>query len=348
MWLSAFAALGFLGIAGWWARRWWWAPAGHAVAACGTAPEVARDSSDTMPDAQALREINARIGERLWQLAYGAPPVAPALEKPHAEMRVAIVARLEPEKLNPDYLPRRPTLMQQLMRVVNDPDAQADKLSRMIAHDPVLGADVLRIANSSLYRVTPEPVESIQRAIVVCGLDGMRGILATAMVRPVFRASGKNFPRLPRLLWQRTERATRAAELYALKICPQDRFEAQLAVLLSALGPLVAHSAALDAYAQRPRLKPDASLLVELTRSVAPSMSVCIAQAWGLSQRILSALSRAASGPLASAVTVGELLGTLSTLEAHGALSESDEPAWAELGLDEASIRDIRAQISRP
>ena len=168
-------------------------------------------------------------------------------------------------------------------------------------------ADVLRIANSSLYRVTPEPVESIQRAIVVCGLDGMRGILATAMVRPVFRASGKNFPRLPRLLWQRTERATRAAELYALKICPQDRFEAQLAVLLSALGPLVAHSAALDAYAQRPRLKPDASLLVELTRSVAPSMSVCIAQAWGLSQRILSALSRAASGPLAIAARLAPL-----------------------------------------
>jgi len=347
MWLTAFAALGFLGIAGWWARRWWWASAGPAVPARGAAPAATQHSSGPVPDAQALREANARAGERLWQLAYGAPATAPALEKPHAEMRVAIVARLEPEKLNPDYLPRRPTLMQQLMRVVNDPEAQADKLSRMIAHDPVLGADVLRIANSSLYRVTPEPVESIQRAIVVCGLDDMRGILATAMVRPVFRASGRNFPRLPRLLWQRTERATRAAELYAMKACPQDRFEAQLAVLLSALGPLVVHSAALDAYAQRPRLKADPSLLVELTRSVGPSMSVCIAQAWGSSPRIVSALGHADSGPLASAVTMGELLGSLVTLEAHAALSKADEPAWAEAGLDEAWIQDIRAQISR-
>jgi hypothetical protein len=50
---------------------------------------------------------------------------------------------------------------------------------------PVLPSDVLRLANSPLYRASPAPVETIRRA-------------------------------------------ARAAELYALKAMPQDRFEAQL------------------------------------------------------------------------------------------------------------------------
>lgn len=69
----------------------------------------------------------------------------------------------------------------------------------------------------------PAPIETIKRAIVVCGLDSLRGILATAMLQPVFRASRTNFLRLPRMLWERTERAARAAELYAAHAHPQDR-----------------------------------------------------------------------------------------------------------------------------
>ena len=62
------------------------------------------------------------------------------------------------------------------------------------------------------------------------------------------------------MLWQRTERAARAAEMYALKVLPQERFEAQLLILLSALGPLVVYGATLDVYAQRPRLTPNPAL----------------------------------------------------------------------------------------
>jgi HD-like signal output (HDOD) protein len=214
--------------------------------------------------------------------------------------------------------------MPQLLQAVNDPKAASEKISRIIAHDPVLTADVLRLANSGLYRSSSAPIETIQRAIVLCGVDALRGMLATAMLRPVFRATRRNFPRLPRMLWERTERGARAAELYAMETIPQDRFEAQLVVLLSALGPLVVYSAALDVYARNPHVAPSGSLCVELIGALAPDMSRRIARDWQTSPRLVAALEGSAAEPLTAVLHVGELLGTLAFLESQTVISPDE------------------------
>jgi HD-like signal output (HDOD) protein len=275
-------------------------------------------------DAAPVETANHLVSQRLWKLAFGAPPVTPPLVRAHARVRDLICAVLQVDEIDPNYFPRRPALMPQLLQAVNDPSTASDKLSRMIAHDPVLTADVLRLANSSLYRISPAPIETIQRAIIVCGVDALRGILATAMLRPVFRASRTNFPRLPRMLWDRTERAARAAELYAVKMNPQDRFEAQLIVLLSALGPLVVYSAALDGYARAPRLTPNPSLFVELVDTLGPQMSRRIARDWETSPRLLAVLEKPDHDTLAAALHIGELLGTLSLLESQAVISPDE------------------------
>ena len=275
-------------------------------------------------DAAPVETANHVISQRLWKLAFGAPSVTPPLVRAHTRVRDLICAVLQVDEIDPNYFPRRPALMPQLLQAVNDPSTASDKLSRMIAHDPVLTADVLRLANSSLYRISPAPIETVQRAIVVCGVDALRGILATAMLRPVFRASRTNFPRLPRMLWDRTERAARAAELYAVKMNPQDRFEAQLLVLLSALGPLVVYSAALDGYSRAPRLTPNPSLFVELIDTLGPQMSRRIARDWETSPRLLAVLEKPDHDTLAAALHIGELLGTLSLLESQAVISRDE------------------------
>jgi HD-like signal output (HDOD) protein len=265
-----------------------------AVPASGAAPVRAEPPTPERPsvDTAALQLANRLSAERLWKLAFTAPSQAHCPSAVTARVRTNIEALLLVDTLNPNYFPRRPTLLPQLLQVVNDPSAQSEKLSRMIAHDPVLTADVLRMANSSLYRISPAPIETIQRAIVVCGVDALRGMLAAAMLRPVFRATRKNFPRLPRMLWERTERAARAAELYAMEANPHDRFEAQLVVLLSALGPLVVYGAAVDVYARNTHFPPNGALCVELIGALAPQMSQRIAQGWNTSPRLVAALCK--------------------------------------------------------
>ena len=318
-----FLAAGLLGIAAWAGlRRSRASPSTSQRMPAGAADEVAL--VDQPLDPVRVETSNRAATERLWVLAFAAPSQSQASDVVNRRVRDNVVAMLQVDILDPKYFPRRPALMPQLIQAVNDPRAAAEKLSRIVSHDPVLTSDVLRLANSGLYRMSPAPIETIQRAIVVCGVDALRGMLAAAMLRPVFKATSKNFPRLPRMLWERTERAARAAELYAAAIDPADRFEAQLAVLLNALGPLVVYSAALDVYSRNPHFPPSADLCVELISEWAPRMSRHIARDWQTSPRLLAALEQSPAEPLYVAREVGELFGTLSLLESQTVIARDE------------------------
>lgn len=291
------------------------------------------------PDPQRLAAANQITSGRLWKLAFAGP--SQSGDPPHRRVRDNVVAKLSVDALDPQYFPRRPMLMSQLLRAVNDPKAASTRISRIIAHDPVLSADVLRMANSSLYRTSGASLESIQRAIVVCGVDALRAMLATAMLRPVFQATGRNFPRFPRLLWKRTEWAARAAELYAMESLRQDRFEAQLVVLLHALGPLVVYAATLDVYSRNAHLAPSSELCAELIATLGSQMSLRIARDWRTSEKLLAALGGEVAEPLNEALQVGELLGTLAFLESQTVITCDERRALIdESGIDgDAAVR---------
>ncbi len=298
-------------------------------------------------DVTRVQLANSLVTERLWKLAFAAPSQMQYLEAAHTQIRDSVSAVLKSDALDPSYFPRRPTLMPQLMRAVDDPLTATDKLSRIVAHDPVLASDVLRLANSALYRTSPAPIETIQRAIVVLGVDALRGLLATAMLQPVFRATRTNFPRFPRMLWERTERAARAAEMYALKSHPQDRFEAQLVILLSALGPLVVYGAALDAYSRRPDIAPSPTLCVALTAALGAQVSLRIARHWETSPRLIAAIENSPEESLTMALSAGELLGSLSLLETQSVISRDEALATArEAGLSDAIVMPIWTQLT--
>jgi HD-like signal output (HDOD) protein len=313
----------------------------------GIAATIKRGASAAVPDGARAELANNLVTERLWRVAFAASPEAQTIEPAHARVKDAVSEILRADTLDPKYFPRRPTLMPQLLRAVDDPHSATDKLSRIVAHDPVLTSDVLRLANSPIHRTSPAPIETIQRAIVVLGVDALRGLVATAMLQPVFRATRSNFPRFPRMLWDRTERAARAAELYALKTLPQDRFEAQLLILLSALGPLVVYGATLDVYAQRPRLTPNPALFVALTTALGPQVSLRIAQHWETSPRLVAAIERSPAEALTMALCVGEMLGTLSLLQSQSVITAEEALATAkDIGLAGTVIDPIWERLS--
>lgn len=302
-------------------------------------------------DRARLTAANALTTERLWRLGYGAQPTQAAgsrARRINELVRANVVAILDVDNLDNGLFPRRPALLPQLLQAVDDPRTASDKLARMIAHDPVLTGDVLRMANSPMYRVSVAPIETMQRAVAVCGVDALRAMLATAMLRPVFRASSKNFPRLPRILWDRTERASRAAELYAAEFMPQERFESGLVVLLNALGPLVVYRAILDVYARNSLFAPDPSLCADLTGELAPGMARRIARDWQASSRLVSALENAAGAELSAALQAGELLGALSFLESQTVLTMAERHATIDAaGLPSAWAESCWSALAR-
>lgn len=84
-------------------------------------------------------------------------------------------ARPETQKFQ-KLLPNKLILLELLARV-NQPDITPDRLSAIIRGDVSLSVTVLRWANSSMYGMR-SPIESIQRAIVVLGLQTIRNWVA--------------------------------------------------------------------------------------------------------------------------------------------------------------------------
>jgi hypothetical protein len=324
-------------------------PAASLPAGPAAAPREETGAAPAPTDDGRLEAAAAQATDRLWKLAFAAPTQTQSSPEIYRKVRDNVLAKLQVDTLDPDCFPRRPALLPQLLRAVDDPQAASERIARIIAHDPVLTADVLRLANSALYRTTAAPVETIPRAIVVCGIDALRAMLAAALLRPVFRATRRNFPRFPRILWDRTERAARAAELYAMATAPQDRFEGQMAVLLGALGPLVVYGAVLDVYSRNAHFLPNAALCVDLIGAMGPAMARRIACDWQASPRLVAALEDSNQDFLTTARRVGELLGTLAFLESQTVITGGQRRDMIALaGIDGALAEDIGRALARP
>lgn len=295
----------------------------------------------------------------LWQHAFRISGDAGVLAEAHRPVREAILATATAGELPDRYFPRRPMLMPQLQAAVNDPNAAPTKLASIIAQDPVLAGDVLRLANSVFYRMSPEPVETIQRAVIVCGTDGLQSLAATALMQPVFRGGQQAFSRFPALLWERSVRASVAAELYAQKRRSGERFTAQLLTILDALGPLVVYRMTMDQYRTVAPLQPAPLLLVEMIGRCGGELSRRVAAQWDSPPRLIAALAIAGSGlaatedrqglgVLVDALRIGQLLGTLSLLESERVLDSAAVRRMAkDAGVEEELIAAVWERLSR-
>src|SRR5262245_40389371 len=208
----------------------------------------------------------------------------------HDEIIAAVTDALETAVNEPKYAPRRPMLLPQLMKAVNDTDTSRRELSIMISKDPSLVGSLLKLANSPYYRKSPQPVESVDRAVAVIGTEGIRSLIAAALVQPVFRVSGGEFSQFPEVIWDHTFLAANAAETYAAVVVNSHPFAAQLLALVNGLGAIVVFRIALDQYAANPGFRPDAATIVSLLDAHTARAARAVAASWELSGRILAAL----------------------------------------------------------
>ena len=114
-----------------------------------------------------------------------------------------------------ETLPTLPTVLTQVMATVNDPDASALDLGRLIAADQSLSATVLRMVNSAYYSYYRQ-IDTVTQAIVILGFDEICKIALAATAFNTVPGTGSGYDR--RQLWRHSlasgmaaERAARAA-----------------------------------------------------------------------------------------------------------------------------------------
>jgi HD-like signal output (HDOD) protein len=79
-----------------------------------------------------------------------------------------------------------PEITAQIIKTVEDPKSNAQALHRIVAHDPALVTRVLKVVNSSFYGL-PGQIASIERAIVLLGLNAIKNIAVAASLGQLFR-----------------------------------------------------------------------------------------------------------------------------------------------------------------
>jgi HD-like signal output (HDOD) protein len=252
----------------------------------------------------------------------------------HAPVFKAVADILEKIEARPEYIPRRPSLLPKLLATVNDGEAPMLEIARIIAQDPALTGNLLRIANSPAYRVNSLPVESIDRAVTLVGVQGIRSIITTALLQPVMTSGSGPFSRFPELVWEHTLYASVAAEHHAKQVEKAEPFISQLIGLLYGLSAIVVFRIVRDQFAAHPQLTPDPASIARLLETWVAPTAGRIAQSWELPQRVQYALESQTlaaelqlENSLGRSLKFGRVAGALIVLCRLGRLTEHEARA---------------------
>lgn len=139
-----------------------------------------------------------------------------------------------------------PEVTMKIIQLVEDPDSTAQDLNKVISNDPALGARILKVVNSAFYGL-PGQIGSINRAIVLLGLNAVKNIAIAASLAKLFRG-GRISPTFDaRDLWTHAIASATGTRLLSDKIGLGLPDEAFLAGLIHNIGILV------EIQARRPR-----------------------------------------------------------------------------------------------
>ena len=265
----------------------------------------------------------------LTQLSLGVPQLGEPLPE-HDRIVAAALTTIGSAATQGKYAPRRPNLLPQLMRVVSDEDSSRRELVALIARDPSLVGSLLKMANSAYYRVTPRAVESIERAVVMLGSDGLRSLIATALVQPIFEVSMAGaFPRFPQVVWEHALLSAHAAIPHAALVERVDQFAAELLCLVTGLAEIVLFRAAMEHYANSSRRnQPAPIVMATLLASQSATFAWHIGANWELSELMLAALEEQMvasdpTTPLGRSLRFGRCAGALAVLRTNKVIDDA-------------------------
>lgn len=133
-------------------------------------------------------------------------------------------------------LPTIPKVVQELMLSFQQDDINVEEITHKVAHDQVISARVLRLANSARYGGNRR-IGSLDDAVVMLGFDNLRMlVIASGMVSTVINVPGFNM----QAFWRRSFQVANTARLLA-KAANLDPGLGYACGLLSHIGELVLH-----------------------------------------------------------------------------------------------------------
>lgn len=151
------------------------------------------------------------------------------------EHREAVVAHAIQEI---SHIATLPEITLKIIDLVEDPTSTAQDLHQVITNDPALCSRILKVVNSSFYGL-PGQIGSINRAIVLLGLNAVKNIAIATSLTKLFRAGELSPNFSARDLWTNATCLAAGSKLIADRAGIGLADEAFLAGLLANIGIMV-------------------------------------------------------------------------------------------------------------
>jgi HD-like signal output (HDOD) protein len=295
------------------------------------APRVINDRQGSRAQPRAADSFDAggcpRTHADVAMLRFMAHALDASLNDLRNEATASELAGLEPATrvlgdldLQAKYLPRRPSLLPRLMTAINSDSNSLRDMARIIGEDGTLLGGLLKLANSAYYGVRRhKPVESLEKAVALVGTDGLRSLVATALLHPVMTGTRGPFSSFAETTWEHSQFSANCAELHAAHIEGVDAFSARLLVLLRGLA-----SNAVFRIAREQCLEDgvSAAAMARLLDDWVPTMALRIAENWQLPKDLRAVLCAPDEPGLARSLRFGRLAGALLVLVNCGHIRE--------------------------
>ena len=133
-------------------------------------------------------------------------------------------------------LPPLPQVAAQVLRLSADPEATAGDFQRVIALDPALAGQVLRISNSTAFGMMRE-VTTLTQAITTLGVSALKSVVLASSARNLYRRGTVGSEE--RLLWEHALVTAMASRAFAERLGLPQTEEAFVGGLLHDIGKSV-------------------------------------------------------------------------------------------------------------
>jgi len=142
-------------------------------------------------------------------------------------------------------LPVLPATAQKLMSLMADPNANVDKLRKIVMTDPGMTAKILKIANSAFYGGY-RTIQNLSQAIMRLGFRAVENIVMAGSMKGVY----KRFGLTEKLLWEQSIGAAVIAHMIARRNSPSEAEDAFVAGLLHDVGNVILNNEHPDKFSE--------------------------------------------------------------------------------------------------
>ncbi len=214
-----------------------------------------------------------------------------------------------------------------IRRALDTPDISAEQIARIIGVEPVLSAQVLKLANSAMFNRTNKKIEDLRSAAVMLGFGVVRNVAISVGMKQLkdHQSSGQTAERMEGL-WTRSMRVAALSFVIARNLTKLSPDKAMIAGLLHDVGKFYI----LNRACLYKDLFTSEQTLWDLVDQWHVDIGAAILESWEMSEDVCIAVMehKSLGLPLSSRPSLTDVVAAANFLDAHFVAESLEQLDW--------------------